>query len=217
MTQFVLDQENTPELRQFVHSNEFALKKNNSVRLNSFINVGLVCLRFYYILNGKFDWVINGEYDTLYPADLGIILHGQALYAEKDYLEIGSLYWLNLHLNIQNPGSKNALRKRSNLTAAKLISIKKILFLNSVARLLKFPEKDCRSITLEVGMPNAGPASALAKGMGKIATVGLTSVIFGTMMNVTGSSLASWWRKRQQKLNRQKENCHNSSKIIYHF
>jgi BASS family bile acid:Na+ symporter len=33
-------------------------------------------------------------------------------------------------------------------------------------------------------------------GMGKIATVGLASVIFGTMMNVTGSSLASWWHNR---------------------
>lgn len=64
------------------------------------------------------------------------------------------------------------------------------------ARILKFPEKDCRTIALEVGMQNAGLASALARGMGKIATVGLASVIFGTMMNVTGSSLASWWHNR---------------------
>ncbi|MEO6313612.1 MAG: bile acid:sodium symporter family protein [Chitinophagaceae bacterium] len=64
------------------------------------------------------------------------------------------------------------------------------------SRLLKFPEKDCRTIALEVGMQNAGLASALARGMGKVATVGLASVIFGTMMNVTGSSLASWWHDR---------------------
>ena len=132
MSQFLLEQENSPELRQFVHINEFALKKNNSIRLNSFNNVCSVCLRFYYILDGKFDWVINGEYYTLYPTDLAIILPGQELYAEKGYLEIGSLYWLNLHLNIQNPGSKNALRKWSNITSPEFISIKKILFLNSV-------------------------------------------------------------------------------------
>ncbi|HTL10593.1 MAG TPA: bile acid:sodium symporter family protein [Chitinophagaceae bacterium] len=64
------------------------------------------------------------------------------------------------------------------------------------SRALRFPEEDCRTIALEVGMQNAGLASALAKGMGKIATVGLASVIFGTMMNVTGSSLASWWHNR---------------------
>jgi len=132
MSQFLLEQENSPELRPFVHINEFALKKNNSIRLNSFNNVSSECLRLYYILEGKFDWVINGECFTLYPTDLAIILPGQELYAEKGYLEIGFLYWLNLHLNIKDPVSKNALPKWSNITSSELISIKKILFLNSV-------------------------------------------------------------------------------------
>jgi AraC-like DNA-binding protein len=132
MSQFLLEQENSPELRPFVHINEFALKKNNSIRLNSFNNVSSECLRLYYILEGKFDWVINGEYYTLFPTDLAIILPGQELYAEKGYLEIGSLYWLNLHLDIKDPGSKNVLHKWSNITSPELISIKKILFLNSV-------------------------------------------------------------------------------------
>jgi BASS family bile acid:Na+ symporter len=64
------------------------------------------------------------------------------------------------------------------------------------ARIMKFAERDCRTIALEVGMQNAGLAAALAKSMGKVATTGLASVIFGTMMNVTGSSLASWWHHR---------------------
>jgi len=132
MSQFLLEQENSPELRPFVQINEFALKKNNSIRLNSFNNVSSECLRLYYILEGKFDWVINGECFTLYPTDLAIILPGQELYAEKGYLEIGFLYWLNLHLNIKDPVSKNALPKWSNITSSELISIKKILFLNSV-------------------------------------------------------------------------------------
>ena len=132
MSQFLLRQENSPELQQFVHINEFALKKNNSIRLNSFNDACSECLRFYYILDGKFDWVINGESYTLYPTDLAIILPGQELYAEKGYLEIGSLYWLNLHLNIQNTESKNSLGKWSNISSPEFISIKKILFLNSV-------------------------------------------------------------------------------------
>ena len=148
MSQFLLEQENSPELRQFVHINEFALKKNNSIRLNSFNNVGPVCLRFYYILEGKFDWVINGEYYTLYPTDLTIILPVQELYAEKGYLEIGSLYWLNLHLNNQNPGSKNALRKWSNIASPELISIKKILFLNGVPVVFKI--EGCAQIIADI-------------------------------------------------------------------
>jgi BASS family bile acid:Na+ symporter len=61
------------------------------------------------------------------------------------------------------------------------------------ARLLKFHEKDCRTIALEVGMQNAGLASGLALTMGKIATAGLAPAIFGPVMNVNGSCLASWW------------------------
>ncbi len=61
------------------------------------------------------------------------------------------------------------------------------------AKLLKLKEKDARAIALEVGMQNGGLASALANEMGKLATVGLASAIFGPMMNISGSLLASWW------------------------
>jgi BASS family bile acid:Na+ symporter len=42
-------------------------------------------------------------------------------------------------------------------------------------------------------MQNAGLATGLALTMGKIATAGLAPAIFGPVMNVNGSSLASWW------------------------
>ncbi|MBP6620638.1 MAG: bile acid:sodium symporter family protein, partial [Leadbetterella sp.] len=54
------------------------------------------------------------------------------------------------------------------------------------AKLLKLKEKDARAIALEVGMQNGGLASALANEMGKLATVGLASAIFGPMMNISG-------------------------------
>ena len=132
MSQFLLRHENSPELFQFGQINEFALKKNSSIRLNSFNDTCSEYLRFYYIVDGKFDWIINNEYHTLYPADLAIILPGQELYAEKGFLEIGSLYWLNLHLNMQNSETKNSLGKWSNISSPELISIKKILFLNKM-------------------------------------------------------------------------------------
>ncbi len=64
-------------------------------------------------------------------------------------------------------------------------------------RLFKLPERDCRTIAIEVGMQNAGLASGIAKGMGKIATLGLAPAVFGPLMNITGSILASWWHNRQ--------------------
>jgi BASS family bile acid:Na+ symporter len=66
----------------------------------------------------------------------------------------------------------------------------------TVSWLLGLPERDRRTIAFEVGMQNGGLASGLALQMGKIATVGLAPAIFGPLMNVTGSALASWWRAR---------------------
>jgi BASS family bile acid:Na+ symporter len=65
-----------------------------------------------------------------------------------------------------------------------------------VSWLFGMPEKDRRTVAFEVGMQNGGLASGLALQMGKIATVGLAPAIFGPLMNVTGSALASWWRSR---------------------
>ncbi len=61
-------------------------------------------------------------------------------------------------------------------------------------RLLSMDERSCRTIALEVGMQNGGLASGIALEMGKVATIGLAPAVFGPMMNVTGSSLATWWR-----------------------
>lgn len=70
----------------------------------------------------------------------------------------------------------------------------------SVARfLLRMNKNDCRTIALEVGMQNGGLASGLALQMGKVATVGLAPAIFGPMMNITGSSLATWWGNKEEE------------------
>lgn len=63
-------------------------------------------------------------------------------------------------------------------------------------RVLKMPEQDCRTIALEVGMQNSGLASGIALEMGKVASIGLAPAIFGPWMNISGSSLATWWRDK---------------------
>jgi len=63
------------------------------------------------------------------------------------------------------------------------------------ARLLKMKEADARTVAIEVGLQNAGLASGIAKGLGKLATIGLAAGVFGPIMNITGSMLASHWHK----------------------
>lgn len=66
-------------------------------------------------------------------------------------------------------------------------------------KVLRMDEKTCRTIALEVGLQNGGLASGLALQMGKVATVGLAPAIFASLMNITGSSLATWWRSKPTK------------------
>jgi len=66
-------------------------------------------------------------------------------------------------------------------------------------RLFRMNERDCRTMAIEVGMQNGGLASGIAQSMGKIATVGLAPAIFGPLMNVTGSLLASYWHRKPPK------------------
>ncbi len=63
------------------------------------------------------------------------------------------------------------------------------------ARVVGMGERDSRTISIEVGMQNGGLASGSANSLGKIATMGLAPAVFGPLMNITGSILASYWHK----------------------
>jgi BASS family bile acid:Na+ symporter len=63
-------------------------------------------------------------------------------------------------------------------------------------RLIGLDEKSCRTISFEVGLQNAGLATGLAQEMGKMATVGLVPTVFGSLMNITGATLATYWRDK---------------------
>jgi bile acid:Na+ symporter, BASS family len=69
-----------------------------------------------------------------------------------------------------------------------------------LAKLMRLPEQDCRTVSLEVGLQNGGLASGLALQMGKVATVGLAPALFGPIMNITGSLLASFWGKKPEEV-----------------
>ena len=64
-------------------------------------------------------------------------------------------------------------------------------------RLLGMDEKSCRTISFEVGLQNAGLATGLAQDLGRM--VALAPVVFGSLMNITGATLATYWRDRPNR------------------
>lgn len=65
-----------------------------------------------------------------------------------------------------------------------------------ISRLFGLDQQSARTVAFEVGMQNGGLASGIALEMGRVATMGLAPAVFGPMMNITGSSLATWWRSK---------------------
>ena len=133
-------------------------------------------LAFHYLIHGKFKWL-----DKAMPL-----------------LSMGGIAFIITIITAA--GRDNLLKVGALLIVATFIHNLAGYFLGYwSARILKFTEKDSRTIALEVGMQNAGLASGLALSMGKLATAGLAPAIFGPVMNVTGSTLASWWHNRIPK------------------
>jgi len=67
------------------------------------------------------------------------------------------------------------------------------------ARAFRLNIIDARTVAVEVGMQNGGMATGLAMNTLQSAKAALAPAIFGPWMNVTGSVLASWWRRRPTK------------------
>ena len=133
-------------------------------------------LAFHYLMRGKFNW-LDKIMPVLSMGGIAIILAIMVAAGRDNLLKVGALLLLATFLH--------------NIAG---------FFLGYwSARLFRFHERDCRTIALEVGMQNAGLATGLALTMGKIATAGLAPAIFGPVMNVNGSSLASWWHNHLPK------------------
>ena len=133
-------------------------------------------LLFHYLVHGKFTW-LDKAMPFLSMGGIAIILAVMVAAGRDNLLKVGGLL----------------------IVATFIHNIAGFFLGYWSGRLLGFQERDCRTIALEVGMQNAGLASGLALTMGKIATVGLAPAIFGPMMNITGSSISSWWHNRLPK------------------
>jgi BASS family bile acid:Na+ symporter len=68
-----------------------------------------------------------------------------------------------------------------------------------LSRAFKLDKNSARTIAFEVGLQNGGMASGLAGSMGKLGTVGLAAAVFSPWMNISGSILANYWRRKPVK------------------
>ena len=139
MNQFVLTQGSSDELRLFPHIIESGVVKNSSVNLNAFPKTTLPGVKFFYVLDGKFQVNIHRGVFTLYPGDIALVLPGQQFGSNKEVLEIGSFTWLHIEAR-QQERDEIVLDKWSSLCGNEIIAMSKILFLSSPVVITKFNE-----------------------------------------------------------------------------
>ena len=139
MNQFIFQQGQASELHAFPHILEFGLKKIISIQLDSLNPTSADCVRIYFVLDGKFEWIIDENKFNLYPGDLAVILPGQVFGGVNGILNIGTLMWLNLKVNNTIPG-RILPGSWSSLTESESITISKILLFNSSSILIKLRE-----------------------------------------------------------------------------
>ena len=139
MNQFIL-KKGCNELLAFPHIVEFALKKNTTIQFDTLKTVATETLRLYYIMEGKFEWKIEGQHYSVYPNDLVIILPGQLLGGERDFLDIGSVSWLHIRLQQLALTGSMVPGKWSSLPGNESRVIGKILVLNNTPVISKLKE-----------------------------------------------------------------------------
>jgi AraC-like DNA-binding protein len=139
MNQFLLKKE-CKELHVFPHIIEFALKKINTIQFDSLKKEASASLRFYYVVDGRFDWMIQDQHYILYPGDLAVVLPGQCFGGEKDLLDIGTVSWMHLELQQSDKNGNVALGKWSRLSENESRTIGRILLLNNAPVLSKLKE-----------------------------------------------------------------------------
>ena len=136
---------------------------------------------------------------TIIPIAAGLVfnklLHGKTAWLDRLMPRV-SMAGIVVILMIMTAG------RRDDLLTVGLILIVVTLLHNLAGyvlgywgcRALRMDEKSCRTISFEVGLQNAGLATGLALELGRL--VALAPVVFGSLMNITGATLATWWREK---------------------
>ena len=161
-----------------------------------------------HLLAGKFiaihfwDMVWDTTKIVIIPIFAGLLFHflvrGKLKWLDK-LMPVISMLAIGLIILVITAAGRNSLLKVGMLPVLAVLihNVAGYTLGYWISRLLGFKENDCRTISLEVGMQNSGLASGLAIAMGGVATIGLAPAIFGPVMNVSGSSLATWWHRKE--------------------
>jgi bile acid:Na+ symporter, BASS family len=155
-----------------------------------------------HLADGALDAVTTGGF-MLSAFVIGVVYHQfTRLFTQLDrFMPIFSMFGIVYFTTVTTAAGRDHLLKIGLLLflAAAIHNAAGYCFGYWLSRAAGLDKNSARSVAFEVGLQNGGMASGIAGAMGKLGTMGLASAIFSPWMNVSGSVLANYWRKRPAK------------------
>ena len=134
---------------------------------------------------------------------VGVVYHGLTRWFKQldGWMPVASMAGIVYFTTVTTAAGRDNLLKVGGLLflAAVLHNAAGYFFGYWLSRASGLDKNSARSVAFEVGLQNGGMASGLAGSMGKLGTMGLAAAIFSPWMNISGSVLANYWRKRPVK------------------
>ncbi len=132
----------------------------------------------------------------------GVIYHHATLIVPKlpKLMPIASMFGIVYFTTVTTAAGRDNLLQIGGMLflAAMLHNMFGYVFGYGLARLCRLDIPSARTVAFEVGLQNGGMASGIAGSLGKLGTMGLAAAIFSPWMNISGSVLANYWRKRTE-------------------
>lgn len=130
MNHFSFYKGKSPELQAFPHIMEFFCKKIQHVQPDSFVLKESLCLRFYFVLEGKFEWQIDNHIATLYPNDAILVFPKQIFGSPKGVWDVGMVVSIMLNIHLFSEEGELVLGEWSNIPVSEQRLIGKMFSLN---------------------------------------------------------------------------------------
>ncbi|MCU0326995.1 MAG: AraC family transcriptional regulator [Spirosomaceae bacterium] len=130
MSQYSLHKGKSPELEGFDCILAFSEKKIQHVQPNSLHISVSEGIKIFYVLEGKFDWMVDSQEVTLYPNDVCLVLPWQAFGNVKGTFEVGKIQCIALQPYSFEPKGELSLGNWSSIPETELRVISRIFSLN---------------------------------------------------------------------------------------
>jgi BASS family bile acid:Na+ symporter len=131
---------------------------------------------------------------------VGVLYHRLTLRLPKldSWMPRASMFGIVYFTLVTTAAGRDNLLKIGGLLflAAAMHNLAGYFFGYWLSRAARLDKNSARSVAFEVGLQNGGMASGIAGKLGMLGTLGLAAAIFSPWMNVSGSILANYWRKR---------------------